>query len=112
MNSARRKPAVAVVQANRAEGTTMKPHIVQLALSPHSGQELGRRVRLYLRATRLEFAAVKVEVIDDSIIRLSGSVGSYYSRQLAVATAKRVAGVRHVIDEILVSTLDGESTKA
>jgi len=86
----------------------MKPRIFQLVVSPHSGQELSRRVRLYLRATRLEFGAVEVEAVDDSVVRLSGSLGSFYSRQLAVAAARRVAGVRRVIDEISVSALDGE----
>jgi osmotically-inducible protein OsmY len=43
-----------------------------------------------------------VDAVDESNIRLAGSVNSFYSRQLAVAAAKHVAGVRHVIDDISV----------
>ena len=66
-------------------------------------KELGRRVGSYLRAQRPEFGSVKVEALDETVVRLSGPLASFHARQVAVATAKRVAGVRRIIDDIVVS---------
>ena len=63
--------------------------------------DLAKRVRLYLIEMRREFWSVLVSAEDGSI-RLGGSVSSFYLRQLAVAVARRVAGVRHVEDTIFV----------
>jgi osmotically-inducible protein OsmY len=65
-------------------------------------QDLRGRVKLYLAATRPEFSALDVEVAGDSTVHLSGSVCSLHCRQLAIAAAQRVTGVRKVIHELRV----------
>ena len=62
--------------------------------------DLAHRVRLYLaRVGHRPVQVVKVEA-RDGIVTLRGRVPSYYIRQLAVACAQRVAGVRTVNDQI------------
>jgi hypothetical protein len=39
---------------------------------------------------------------NDGVVELTGVVPSFYLRQLAIACARRVAGVRAVIDQIYV----------
>ena len=65
--------------------------------------ELANRVRLYLaHAGHRPVQVVKVEA-HDGIVTLRGRVPSYYIRQLAIACAQRVAGVRAVNDQIKAS---------
>ena len=67
-------------------------------LSPDA--DLAQRVRLYLaRVGHRTVENLKVEV-HDGIVTLRGRVPSYYTRQLAIACAQRVAGVREVNDQI------------
>jgi len=65
--------------------------------------DLERRVRIYLGSrfhpslNRLRVAA------HGGCVTLTGTVHSFYERQLAVSTCKRVAGVMSVVDEIIVA---------
>ncbi|HTN73908.1 MAG TPA: BON domain-containing protein [Pirellulaceae bacterium] len=63
--------------------------------------ELTKRVGMYLVSARRELGTLVVNS-QDGIVRLTGSVSSFYLRQLAVACAQRVAGVRSVVDELHV----------
>ena len=63
--------------------------------------ELAKKVRLYLTANRHGFRRIDIHA-DGGLIRLSGPVHSFFLRQLAIATASRVAGVRQVIDDLEV----------
>jgi hypothetical protein len=64
--------------------------------------DLGTRVAIFLTNARPELAAVAVKA-HDGVAELSGEVPTFYLRQLAVACARRVAGVRRVVDNIQVS---------
>lgn len=70
--------------------------------------DLDRRVQRFLKAMRPELAAVEVIAVDEGLVQLEGAVSSYYLRQLAVAGAKRCAGVRHVVDDIVVTSCGDE----
>lgn len=49
---------------------------------------------------------VSVDVIGPGIIHLSGSVRSFYLRQLAVSLARQMGGVQYVSDGIHVTVPD------
>lgn len=66
--------------------------------------ELEKRVRLFLTAARTDFMQLSVRA-DGERVYLSGLVGSFYLRQLAICAARRVAGVHNVVDEIEVPML-------
>jgi osmotically-inducible protein OsmY len=61
--------------------------------------DLQRRVRLFVGTVRPELARLTVHV-DAGTVHLSGMVSSYYVWQLALSAAGRVAGVRHLVDDI------------
>lgn len=64
--------------------------------------DLARRVALML-SRQLGIGSERIHVAaHDGQIVLSGRVGTYYRRQLALAGARRVAGVRSIIDQIEV----------
>ena len=80
----------------------------EMNLSPDA--ELAHRVRLYLaRVGHRTVAHLKVEV-HDGVVTLCGRVPSYYARQLAIACAQRVAGVREVNDQIRALVPRGHRT--
>lgn len=64
---------------------------------------LARTVRNSLAANRLGFRQLQVEV-EVGVVRLSGSVASFYLKQTAIAIAKQVAGIYQVVDELDVET--------
>ena len=64
--------------------------------------DLQRRVALSLSAVRRELGELRIWA-QDGTIRLCGKVSSFYLRQLALSAACRVAGVRHIIDDMDVS---------
>lgn len=66
-------------------------------------EDLAVRVELYLQRTRPELKGVNVAV-HHGFVHLSGVVTTFHLRQLALAAACRVAGVRQVIDELVVAT--------
>ena len=74
-----------------------------LAPSPAETEdrELASRVELYLGTTRPALSGVRVDA-GQGTVRLNGKVPTFHLRQLAVAAARRVAGVRHVVDELSV----------
>lgn len=60
---------------------------------------LANRVKLFLVAQRGGFREIGVRA-EAGTIKLSGPVTSFFLRQTAIELAKRVAGVRHVIDDL------------
>lgn len=62
---------------------------------------LANRVKVFLAAQRGGFRRINVHAEADTV-RLSGSVTSFFLRQAAVVMAKRVAGVRNIIDDLVV----------
>lgn len=73
-----------------------------LTVDPVADEQLAARSRLFLANQPL--AALRRLVISarNGLVTVDGDVGSYYERQLAIACVQRVAGVRRVIDHILV----------
>ena len=69
---------------------------------PVADEHLAAKSRLFLANQPL--AALRRLIISarNGLVTVDGTVGSYYERQLAVACVQRVAGVRRVIDHILV----------
>lgn len=59
--------------------------------------ELETRVRLCLTDARPELNVIGVQAHGETV-RLSGNLTSFYLRQLALEAAKRVPGVRSVVD--------------
>ena len=69
-----------------------------------SVDDLARRVALTL-SQQLGIGSERIHVAaHDGEVVLSGRVGTYYRRQLALAGARRVAGVRRIVDQIEVLT--------
>lgn len=63
--------------------------------------ELVRQVKHTLSASRGGFQRIEVQV-HATAVRLTGSVASFFRRQVAIALAKQVSGIRHVLDELEV----------
>lgn len=64
--------------------------------------DLARRVRNFLHTqNHPEVQRLTVDVIDD-VVHIRGNVTSQYARDLATICCQRVAGVRRVVNEILV----------
>lgn len=73
-----------------------------LSLDRAADYDLERRVRIYL-SSRFHPALSRLSVaVQRGCVTLTGTVHSYYERQLAVSTCKRVAGVHAVVDDIVV----------
>jgi len=71
----------------------------QTAEDTRMAEEVARRL-----ATSGRFPPGRVRVTSsDGVVRLRGRVGSYYQKQVAQATARTVAGARHVINEVEVT---------
>ena len=67
-----------------------------------TASDLARRVALML-SQQLGIGSERIHVAaHDGQVVLSGRVGTYYRRQLALAGARRVAGVRNIVDQIEV----------
>jgi hypothetical protein len=62
---------------------------------------LPERVRAFIEMRGLLSGQVQVSEHDGTIV-LEGTVGLYHERQIALTCAQHVAGVRHVIDRIIV----------
>lgn len=65
--------------------------------------ELAHQVKHFLNKNRGGCQRVGVRV-DAGAVKLTGSVGSFFLRQVAIALAKQVSGVRHVLDEVKVDS--------
>src|SRR5688572_9010524 len=90
------KPASRATPANGQGGVKMR-----------ADTELAVHVRDMLSASRRDLCGIAV-LVTDGQVRLFGPVRSFYLRQVAVEKARRVPGVRHVADEMIVE--DGEET--
>jgi osmotically-inducible protein OsmY len=66
-----------------------------------SDADLAKRVAIYLTNNRNDLGALMV-TSHLGAIRLTGTVPTFYLRQLAVACAQRVSGVRTVVDDVHV----------
>jgi osmotically-inducible protein OsmY len=66
-------------------------------------EEIERRVRLYLAHAGHRPVQILTVEAHDGVITLRGKVPSYHARQVAVACAQRVAGVRGINDQIKAS---------
>jgi osmotically-inducible protein OsmY len=80
-----------------------------LAYRADLDSDLAKRVRIFLTESRNAFRAISVRA-QNGVICLSGTVPSFYLRQLATSCARRVAGVRTVIDAIEVVD-DGDGAR-
>lgn len=79
----------------------MRPSVDVQPTADTADAELAKKVQLFLSANRRGFRRVSVWA-EGETVRLSGPVESFYLRQLAAALAKRVAGVRYVLDDLEV----------
>jgi osmotically-inducible protein OsmY len=62
---------------------------------------LASRVRTFLAQQHLPgLTKIEVEAHGDTV-RLSGQVRTFYERQMAIASCKRVAGVRQIDDRLV-----------
>lgn len=68
-----------------------------------ANEELAARVRIYLADRHFPTLRQLDVVALDRTIVLSGRVHTFHERQLAVVFCRRVAGVRHVVDRVVVS---------
>ena len=73
--------------------------------------DLARNVRLVLSTNRRCYTGVRVRA-EDRTVRLSGSVDSFFIRQMAIALAKQTAGVRQIVDDLEVDLEEGSSQLA
>ena len=80
-------------------------------LNAAPSQDLKTRVELFLRQSDSRLARICVEA-EGSVVRLVGSLPTYYLRTLAIAAAHRVAGVRQVEDRISVPAGDQNAASA
>ncbi|MCE9543965.1 MAG: BON domain-containing protein [Planctomycetia bacterium] len=72
------------------------------AAEPVADHDIARLVRLFLASLQVaELRRLSVEV-HDGHVTLSGRVGSFYYRSLAVSSARNVEGVRRVVERITV----------
>ena len=71
--------------------------------------QLARRVKLFLASQpRASLRYLQVEA-SGSTVTLRGLVTTFYERQLALASSRRVAGVRELIDEITVREITAQA---
>jgi len=73
------------------------------AIADITDTELAKKVQLFLSGNRRGLSRIDVYAEQGSV-KLSGTVWSFFLRQLAVSVAKRVTGVHGVIDDLLVDT--------
>jgi hypothetical protein len=67
--------------------------------------ELQSRARAYLISRKFSAFRRLDVVADRGVVGVSGSLASYYERQVAVESLRRVAGVRRVVDRIVVEAI-------
>ena len=88
--------------ASRARrANTMKPITDARPFAESTDANLARNVLLFPSANRRSFRQISVSA-ENGTIRLFGLVHSFSLRQVAIAMAKRVADVRHVVDDLEV----------
>jgi hypothetical protein len=73
--------------------------------SANADAALQERVVAYLATRNFQsFRRLNVRA-SRGVVSLTGQLGSYYERQVAIESARRVAGVSRVVDRIVVSDL-------
>jgi len=64
--------------------------------------DLENRVSRYLNGLHYpSFKKLRIEA-DRGCVTISGTVGSFYERQVAISSSQQVAGVLKLVDQILV----------
>lgn len=66
--------------------------------------ELANNVRLFLSGNRRGLSQITV-FAEQGTTKLSGSVASFFLRQMAISLAMKVAGVRRVVDDLEVDSV-------
>jgi len=89
----------------------MKPLEVTRSCPDTTDADLARNVRLVLSTNRNGYRRIRIRD-GEGIVRLSGSVDSYFLRQMAIALAKQTAGVRHIVDDLKVDLEESGSQLA
>lgn len=69
---------------------------------PNDDAALARRVRTFLFNRHVPALRHLRVVADRGVVTLSGRVSSFYEKQLSYASARRVAGVQRVLDQVRV----------
>lgn len=86
---------------------TIVPRIAEpLIHDPLCNEELRQRVVLHLVSCRPELCVVEA-IVEDGTVTLNGELPTFFLRQLAVERTRRVAGVRRLVDQIVVPPPDG-----
>ena len=68
------------------------------------------RVEMFLKSRHFpDFEKLNVHV-ENGAVCLSGELNSYYEKQVAINSCRRVAGVGHLVDQIAVSVKSMETT--
>jgi len=91
------------IDASAAAGkaNAMKPATEARSFADAADADLAKAVQLFLNANRTGYRRIIVWA-EKGTVSLSGSVRSFFLRQMAVVLARRVAGVRHVVDGLEV----------
>lgn len=74
------------------------------SLAPTTDQELAERIAISLRSHHVPSLRKLKVVADGGSVVLRGEVSSFYAKQLSQHSARRLAGERHVVDEVSVVT--------
>jgi osmotically-inducible protein OsmY len=79
---------------------TAKGNTLVIEVTPD--EQLRHRIHLFLQTLRLAILRrVQIDV-QSGVVTIEGIARSYYERQMALACVRRVAGVRQVVDRIVV----------
>ena len=77
----------------------------------YSDEEIRRRISTFLSSRHFSvFRNLNVEV-DQGIVHVSGELDSFYSKQVALNSVQRVAGVMDLVDEIVVDDVAMEGSE-
>jgi osmotically-inducible protein OsmY len=81
-------------------GISTAPGINLAGRADFCDHDIAQRVRTFLNSRHFPaFRRLQVDVQNGSV-RLTGSVPTYYEKQVALNSCQRVAGVLHLIDEV------------
>jgi len=84
---------------------TLIPRIAELLVDdPVADEALHQRIVLHLSSCRPELRGLNVTV-RSGVVLLGGELPTFFLRQLALERARRVAGVRRLVDQIVVPAL-------
>jgi len=84
---------------------TLIPRMAEpLIHDPLCNEELRQRVVLHLASCRPELCGLDA-IVEDGTVTLRGELPTFFLRQLAFERARRVAGVRLLVDQIEVPEL-------